>query len=80
MWELFQLPAGFLPAETAPLFVTHNYLVMQNLSNGQHKCGKKKQQGAKFMYRNETLELRREETGESGRRLLYGRGLGGFFK
>lgn len=30
------------------LFLTHNYLVMQNLNNGQHGGKKKSQRGAKF--------------------------------
>lgn len=31
----FQFPEGFLPAGTAPLFLTYGSLAMQNLSNGQ---------------------------------------------
>lgn len=42
MWELSQFPELFLPAGTAPLFLTHNCLIMQNLSNGHQKHGKKK--------------------------------------
>ena len=80
MWELSQFPEGFMPAGTAPLFLTHNCLIMQNLSNGQRKHGEKKIGWDLSHVQKQSFGVdRRGDRKVGGRGFSMEEGLGDFF-
>ena len=78
----FSVPRDILPAGTAPLFLTHNCLIMQNLSNGHRKHGEKKNKNSWDLSHVQKQNVGVDRRGDRKVReggLLYGRGFGGFF-